>query len=189
MSNQPPGRVPLLVDVDGVLNVIGAGVDGILDRGLVPHDAVAETGDSYRLLIDPSVGERLLSLTDIFELVWCTTWGNANEAISPLVGLPTNLRRVPIPGAWSHVTLSTNWSAKVPFIRSWAADNGVDRLAWIDDDTGPMDTRALCTAFDRELGHVMAGYPPLLDALALHIPPHRGLEQHHVDQLREWCEP
>ncbi len=54
MNDQPPNLVPLLVDVDGVLNVLGAGVEGILDRGLVPHDAawvdpaIAATGSTDR---------------------------------------------------------------------------------------------------------------------------------------------
>lgn len=184
-----PDRIPLLVDVDGVINVIGAGVDGILDRGLVPHDAMAETGVTYRLLIDPKVGELLLGLTDLYELVWCTTWKNANAVISPLLGLPTDLRRVPLPGSWEDVTPNEGWSAKVPYIRRWAAGVGVERLAWIDDDTEPQDTRALCESFAHKPSNPMVSDPPLSDVLALYIAPDRGLEWHHIQRLREWAGP
>lgn len=181
-------RVPLLLDVDGVLNVSAATPGEARQRGLVEHRAVAETGTAYRLLIDPAVGKLLLSLTDIFELVWCTTWENANEAISPLLGLPLDLRRVPIPGSWGHVALHEGWSAKVPYIRRWAHEHGIARLAWVDDDTDPRDSRVLVTDFSRQHHHVLAHDPPLLDALALGVRPERGLQEQHIKQLREWAE-
>jgi hypothetical protein len=105
-----------------------------------------------------------------------TTWKNANDAIAPLVGLPTGLRRVPIPGSWSHVTLHEGWSAKVPYIRWWAAEHGILRLAWVDDEVELTDARVLMTDYSLQHLHLMRSDPPLLDVLALRIPPERGLE-------------
>ncbi len=179
-------RIPLLVDVDGVVNVLGPGSGQIRKRGLVRHNATAETGVTYRLFVDPRVGRRLLGLADVFELVWCTTWSNANEAISPLVGLPTDLRQVPTPGSWHGVEIHTGWAPKVPYIRRWAAEHGVTRLAWVDDDASERDSTVLTTAYPA--GHPLACNPPLQDALAFHVPPRTGLLPEHFDALRVWAQ-
>lgn len=180
-------RLPLLVDVDGVINVSPSHGEAS-DDGLVAHTVQAVNGISYRLLIHPGVGELLLSLTDIYELAWCTTWKNANQCISPLLGLPQDLRCVPMPTSLRETAASTTCSAKVPYIRRWATDHGVESLAWIDDDIQVMDTRVLMTDFSRQRRHPMASAPALLDALALKIPPERGLGADHIQRLREWAD-
>lgn len=99
-----PEPVPLLLDVDGVLSVSAATPGEARQRGLFEHRAVAETAPLTACSSTRESATSCQPSTDVFELAWCTTWKNTNKAISPLIGLATDLRRVPIPGSWTHAT-------------------------------------------------------------------------------------
>jgi hypothetical protein len=187
-------KIPLLMDVDGCINVLGAGAREILPpslggRGLEPHDAVAENGFPYRLHIDPACREWLRDLANEFELVWATTWRNANEVISPLLGLPTDLRQVWFPREWFDVP----WDLcrKTPFVRRWAAENGVTELAWFDDEITDSDEFALERDWSR-IAPVRGWHqhftdtPPLQRALCLTLDGGVGLRPEGIDLIRQW---
>lgn len=183
-------KAPLLLDVDGVINRLFVGVDEILDEGLVAHDATADDGQTYRLHVDPALGDWLSSLTSMFEFVWCTTWRNANEAISPILGLPQDLRQVPLPRHWTDVPL--NLHRKTGPVRRWAAENGLRRLAWIDDEfIGDADADALLDDWSDAVMHSkwqrdFIETPPLEDVLLLRCKPSLGITPSHIDILHEW---
>lgn len=182
--------IPLLLDVDGVVNVLGAGAVDILHRGLDPHDAVGPDGRAYRLLIAPGTPTLLARLADRFELVWATTWRNANEVIAPLLGLPSDLGQVWFPSSWED----GSWSLcrKTPWVRRWAAERGVELLAWIDDEIGPADVTGLCADLSDVpvtggWRRVMAGTPPLGEVLVVNTEPTIGITEEHVARLLAWA--
>ena len=110
----PRVRPLLLVDVDGVLLVVG-GWDEDGDGGYEP---------SYV----PDAGEMLRRLSADFELHWATTWeASANVEIAPALGLP------PLP----FVRFDFDYRARTPKLRSVMAYVGDRPCAWIDDDLGP----------------------------------------------------
>ncbi|MGW0712427.1 hypothetical protein ACWD4G_41935 [Streptomyces sp. NPDC002643] len=100
------GRVPLLfLDVDGTLLPYGgAGVPA----GFEEWQGWQHAGNPQLAKLVPTHGERLLGLP--CELVWATAWmHDANEVISPLLGLP----ELPV--------------AALP---AWAEDDPADLLHW-----------------------------------------------------------
>lgn len=122
----------ILVDVDGVLNAHGL-------QGKPRPDgwrlAVVDfQGQELPIIYRPEMGAELLALAEEFdaELVWCTTWeGHANEHISPLVGLPTDLRHVPM--RIPKMTAGIGW-IKAHSIRQWLDVLDTRPLVWFDDE-------------------------------------------------------
>lgn len=76
-----PGRPLLLLDVDGVLTVLGpAPAEGIL----------AGNGLPAFVQIAHGAPRRLRQLSDHFDLIWATMWeSEANELLAPALGLPS----------------------------------------------------------------------------------------------------
>jgi hypothetical protein len=112
-------RPLLLVDVDGVLSLFGAGVE---HAACVP--ALVEGIPHF---LSRPAAERLARAAPRFECVWCTGWRDRAESHLPhLLGLP---------GGWAHLELSgipepgAHW--KLAAIDAFAGPHRP--LAWIAD--------------------------------------------------------
>lgn len=186
-------RVPLLLDVDGVINVYtGPPVTPCFE--VERHFATDHHGHTYELWIRPDTPSWIGELAERFEIVWCTTWRNANQAIAPLLRLPPAQRQVWFPAQWTDVPF---WFCrKTPFVRRWAADQGIQRLAWIDDEITELDAEALAEPWlpgrkpAKRWEHHIAGSPaiPAQDQLLITTDPTVGLSRHLVDKLLGWHE-
>jgi hypothetical protein len=147
----------LLVDVDGVISLYGAGPDGLVGTLVdgIPH------------LLSRRAAGVLRALMRDFECVWCTGWEErADEHLPALLGLPHG---------WPHVrftdapALDAHW--KLAGIDAFA---GRERaLAWVDDahDAGCRDWAAARPG------------PTLLVTTA----PEAGLTAEHGETLRRWA--
>jgi hypothetical protein len=106
----------LLLDVDGVLSP----TTGVAPRGF----RRVETPD-YRVTLSDQHGGWLRELSEMYELVWATSWGDAaNHVYAHLLGLP-QLPVVPLP----RPTAGQSW--KLPHVVAWV---GARPLAWVDDE-------------------------------------------------------
>ena len=120
----PPGRPLLLVDVDGVISLFGFDPNR-------PPEGRFELVDGIAHFISATAGRHLRTLSDRFDLVWCTGWEEkANEYLPAALGLP---------GSLPHLTLDRNAGRSHAH---WKLD-AIDRyagprrpLAWIDDALG-----------------------------------------------------
>lgn len=181
----------LAMDVDGCINRLYLSDEEVVSSGLRVHEATAQDGHSYRLHIDPRLGSWLAELSEVYELLWCTTWGSAaNTSISPLLGLPTDLRVIWLPSEWIDVPFSL--CRKTAFVRRWGAENHVQRLAWFDDEVTDADAEALT----RDSSGVTPAHgwerafvdtPPLSEALTIQCDPQTGLTHKQVTTLTEWA--
>ncbi|WP_246365889.1 HAD domain-containing protein [Nonomuraea rhodomycinica] len=165
-TDSPAGRAarPLLfLDVDGTLIPFGTPPGGAPARPPAPPPPPG----SHPLLsrIDPRHGPRLAALP--CDLVWATTWmAEANDVISPLLGLP-ELPVVDWPDApddegplhWKTRGL-VGWAAGRPFV-------------WVDDEITDAD-RAWVAAHHRGR------------ALAYRVDPCRGLTEGDVIVIARW---
>ena len=161
MSAENPCKPILLVDVDGVISLFGftssdrpAGTWVIVDGS--PH------------LISSTAAEHLQTLSEDFDLVWCTGWEEkANEYLPGLLGLPGELPFLSFdenPGR-GHA----HW--KLAAIDDYA---GPDRaLAWVDD--------ALNDACRTWAGERAAS------TLLVETQPHLGLVDEQVATLVGWA--
>ena len=164
------GKPFLLLDVDGVVNPF-AQSNSQLRKGKQFRE--------YKLLgfkvwLNPWHGEELLKLTDVFDLVWATTWEHeANSLIGPRLGLPelpviefTKLMpdQPPEPGL--------HWKTAV--ITAYALAHR-RAFAWVDDEVSVQDGM-----------HFMKWCEDPF--LALKIDPVTGLTAEHFTKLREWAE-
>jgi Swiss Army Knife RNA repair-like protein len=110
----------LFVDVDGVLNVLRAGIP----KGFRTHVC-----NGYTITYDPANAERLARLAEHFDLVWGTTWEEgANEWIAPLFGLARlPVCELPI---LRDSTQRSDPSWKLRDILAYAGDRP---FVWLDD--------------------------------------------------------
>ena len=155
---------PLLyVDVDGVISLWGFDPD---ERPLGAFAVV----DGIPHFLSQEAGSHLLSLTESFDLVWCTGWEEkANEHLLSPLGLPTPLpylsfdaHRGPghtTPGHWKLGALE--------------AHAGSRPLAWIDDAFNQA-----CREWARR-----RSAPTLL----VETQPASGLLAAHASTLRSWA--
>jgi hypothetical protein len=105
----------LLLDIDGVLSPFGAGP---------PPGFTRQTFGEYEVVWSVQHREWLSQLASFFELVWATTWEHsANEAMSPVLGLPA------LPVIEFERGTGDTW--KLPSVRQFVAGRPT---AWIDDD-------------------------------------------------------
>ena len=160
----------LMIDVDGPLNPY-ASSNNSLRKGEVFH--------CYKLLgfkvwLNRWHGEELLKLTDVFDLVWATTWEHdANALIGPRIGLPElpviEFKKdcpphPPAPGLhWKTAVIAAySMAHRRPF-------------SWVDDEVGVRDS-----VYFMKCGQ----YPHL----ALRVSPITGLTAEHFEKLRAWAE-
>lgn len=162
-------RRPLLyLDVDGPLNPYAAKPErrpeGYSTHRMKPEGWIAQHPGKPRAYVKPlrvclnaDHGSRLLDLSDLYDLVWATTWGaEANSFISPVLGLP-ELPVVDWPTMYGAGPSGTFW--KTRYLIAHAASRP---FAWIDDDLG---------AADRTYAAMHHDGPALLH----HVDPRRGL--------------
>jgi hypothetical protein len=156
-------RPLLFLDVDGPLIPFGSSSGP-------PHPTATGRGNPLLERLDPGLGSRLLALGS--QLVWATTWmEEANEVVSPLVGLP----RLPVlewpdpcPDKGPH---GLHW--KTGHIVEWA---GGRPFIWVDDEISAMDHL-----------WVEASHPG--PALLHRVDPARGLVDADFSALADWLRP
>lgn len=85
-------RRPLVfIDIDGVLNRYRMPVTEASQKGLIVYDQDDWNGRAWTMRLDPADGQRLLSLTDLADLAWATTWTDLADLIGNRIGLPGGL--------------------------------------------------------------------------------------------------
>ncbi|GAA2298658.1 HAD domain-containing protein [Nonomuraea roseoviolacea subsp. roseoviolacea] len=164
-TDSPAGsadRPLLFLDVDGTLLPFGTPPDAAAPRPAVP---LPPGSNPLLSRIDPRHGPRLAALP--CDLVWATTWmGEANEVISPLLGLPA-LPVVDWPDP-SGQEGPLHW--KTPGLVGWAAGRP---FVWVDDEITGAD-RAWVAAHHRGR------------ALPHRVDPRRGLTEADVAVIAGW---
>lgn len=164
------GKPLLLIDVDGPLNPWAAS-NNSLRKGKVYH--------RYKLLgfqvwLNRRHGEELLKLTDVYDLVWCTTWEHeANSLIGPRIGLP-ELPVIEFKKFLPEQPPEPGLHWKTAVIAAYATAHNRP-FAWVDDEASWKD--GLC--FARWCGH------PFLTKT---IDPAVGLVDQDFAELRDWAE-
>jgi len=155
-------RPVLAVDVDGVISLFG------FDVPLNEAPGELHLIDGMAHCISRAAGERLVRLSQHYDLIWATGWEErANEYLPLLLGLPGELPYLTFGGNARFGT--AHW--KVDAIDAYAGDRPV---AWIDDSLDET-----CREWARQ-----RPAPTLL----LETDPRRGLEEVHVDALTAWIE-
>ncbi len=148
----------LAVDVDGVISLFGFEE--------APERAKFELVDGMVHCISLVAGDRLLRLSEQFELVWATGWEDkANDYLPNILGLP-ELPYISFGGAARFG--SAHW--KLGPLEEYASGRAV---AWIDDN---FNVGCYEWAEERE-------EPTLL----VPTEPHLGIEEAHVEALRSWA--
>ncbi|MGC3995177.1 MAG: HAD domain-containing protein [Propionicimonas sp.] len=181
----------LLLDVDGVINSYPGPGNGARS-GVEVYRPRDEDGVEWTVWVEPEVRGWLAELADTFGIVWCTTWRNANEAISPLVGLPTDLPQILLPVRGRGEPFWFCW--KTPQVRRWAAGTRVTRFAWIDDEVSDADVDALSEPW---LAGRLPGkrwewtiqHTPAIrrdDLMLVRTRPQVGMTERQVGDLLEW---
>ena len=194
MTSSPEDRPVLLLDVDGVINVYQGRDDVFPPFAIEVYSAVSHLGSVFTLWLRPELREWFASLSERFTIVWATDWLNANEAISPLLGLPGDLDAVPFPEQWLDVPF---WFCrKTPHVRRWASTVGVRRFAWIDDTLTEADAETLAwdtdpkwatssRAWQLEIAETSPVRPE--DVLLLPTDPSVGITADDVDRLLDFA--
>jgi hypothetical protein len=153
-------RPILAVDVDGVISLFG--FEETPDRATAKFELV----DGMVHCISLLAGDRLLRLSEHFDLVWATGWEDkANDYLPNLLGLP-ELPHISFDGAARFG--SAHW--KLGPIDEYAAGRAI---AWIDDN---FNDGCYEWAEERE-------EPTLL----VPTEPHLGIEEAHVATLEAWA--
>jgi hypothetical protein len=158
-----PDRPLVLIDVDGVLNVIATAKER---RRLCYHEGWrqkrVETGvGAFRLFWNPDTGPLLnrLAAETGAELAWGTTWEEyANLIVGPLVGLP----RLPVASVSDFPHKANGivpFTAGRPFV-------------WFDDEPDAAEVTAV----------LAIGQPHLV----VKVDEREGLTEQHVAAAREW---
>ena len=150
----------LAVDVDGVISLFG--FEEKPDRSQTKLELV----DGVPHAISLPAGDRLLRLSEYFELVWATGWEDkANFYLPQILGVPE------LP----HVTFDGTVRAGAAHWKVGPLDEyGQGRaMAWIDDN---FDASCYEWAEQRE-------EPTLLVPTETHL----GLEEAHVEVLQQWA--
>lgn len=153
-------RPILAVDIDGVISLFGA--EEKQDEGATRFQLV--DGVPHRISL--VAGDRLLRLTERFELVWASGWEDkANFYLPELLGVP-ELPHVSFDGAARGG--GAHW--KLGPLEAYGRGRP---LAWIDDN---FDQSCYAWADERQ--------EPTLLVLT---EPQLGLEECHVDALNAWA--
>jgi hypothetical protein len=153
-------RPILAVDVDGVISLFG------FDDPPGKNEARFELVDGMVHCISLAAGERLMRLSEDYELVWATGWeAKANDYLPNILGLP-ELPFLSFEGAARFG--SAHW--KLGPLDEYG---GSRALAWIDDS---FDESCYEWARGREA-------PTLLVPTESHL----GLEEVQVEALTAWA--
>ncbi len=153
-------RPILAVDIDGVISLFGA--EEKPDRAFTKLELV----DGVPHLISLPCGDRLVRLSEHFELVWASGWEDkANFYLPSLLGLP-ELPHVTFDGAVAAG--GAHW--KLGPLEEYGQGRA---MAWIDDN---FDQSCYEWAEQRE-------QPTLLVPTETHL----GLEEAHAEALRQWA--
>lgn len=159
----------LMIDVDGPLNPWAASGRKNQREGYRRYRI-----DGFVVYLKRSHGQALLDLTDVYDLVWCTTWEDqANTDIGPKIGLP----KLPVieftkflPSQPTESGL--HWKSVV--IAAYAAAH--DRaFAWVDDEVALRDSIWFSKWCERPF------MTKKIDATV-------GLTDKDFMELREWAE-
>jgi hypothetical protein len=151
-------RPILAVDIDGVVSLFG-----FEER---PERTRLQLVDGVPHCISLVAGDRLLRLSERFELVWASGWEDkANYYLPELLGLP-ELPHVSFDGGARAG--AAHW--KLGSLEEYA---GSRALAWIDDN---LDQSCYEWAERRPV-------PTLLVPTETHL----GLEEGHVEALNAWA--
>jgi hypothetical protein len=158
-----PDRPLILVDVDGVLNVIATSKER---RRLCFHEGWqqrrVELGvGTFRLFFNPASGPLLsrLARETGAELAWGTTWEEyANLVVGPLLGLP-RLPVAPVADFPHKANGIVPWTAGRPFV-------------WFDDEPDAAEVTA-----------PLAGEQP---HLVVRVDEGEGLTEKHAATARDW---
>jgi hypothetical protein len=152
----------LAVDVDGVVNALSS-------NPLPEHRFATVSLSSVQY--NPGHGQQLLAIAKETgaELTWLTHWkDNANEHISPLIGLPC-LPVVPLEPAYRKIKLSQRdvpGLVKSIALRIYAAGRP---FCWLDDEPPVI----VATFYSQP--HLIISVDPCL-----------GLQPVHLEQARKW---
>jgi len=153
-------RPILAVDIDGVISIFGS------EEPKDPTTTRFQLVDGVPHQISLVAGERLLRLTECFELVWASGWEDkANFYLPHLLGLP-ELPHVSFDGAARGG--GAHW--KLGPLEAYAKGRA---MAWIDDN------------FDQSCYEWAEARPQ--PTLLVLTEPQLGLEEAHVDALNAWA--
>jgi hypothetical protein len=153
-------RPILAVDIDGVISLFGS--EEPPDTALTRFQLV--DGVPHRISL--VAGDRLLRLSERFELVWASGWEDkANFYLPQLLGLP-ELPHVSFDGAARRG--AAHW--KLEPLDVYAQGRA---MAWIDDN------------FDQSCYEWAEARPE--PTLLVLTEPQLGLEEAHVDALNAWA--
>lgn len=151
-------RPLLTVDIDGVISLFGF-------EERPPHTQL-QLVDGVPHCISLPVGDRLLRLSERFELIWASGWEDkANFYLPQLLGLP-ELPHV----AFDVVARNGDAHWKLAALEAYV---GTRAIAWIDDNFDPS-----CYEWAERRPQ-----PTLL----VPTEPHLGLEEGHVAALESWA--
>lgn len=171
----------LLIDVDGPLNAFGGpysgnhAPDGYQQHRLRDQSFTDEAGRPWvqgglRIWLNPAHGPMLLTLRDLVELTWATSWEHAaNTLIAPIVGLP----ELPVIEFPRRPSYPFGQIFKRADVETYVGDRP---FAWLDDDFEPGD-------FEWAKARSEGGAATLL----LHIDPKVGIVQGDVDRVAGWA--
>ncbi|PID96199.1 MAG: hypothetical protein CSA84_06160 [Actinomycetales bacterium] len=126
--------------------------------------------EALRVALNPRHGLWLRCLTEIFDLVWATSWcDDADRLLAPLLRLPRELPVIDLVPPRIHHGQHC-W--KTDRIAEWV---GQRPFVWVDDEINHH-------THDR-----LAGFPWLGPHLALRIEPHLGLRETDIDLLVDFA--
>ena len=157
----PTDRPLLLIDVDGVISLFG------FDHAAPPVGRY-QLIDGITHFLSVSTGEHLRTLSDAFELAWCTGWEEkANDYLPLALGLD---------GPLPHVVFDPSERPAQAHWKLGAIDRHVDRsrpVAWIDD---AHDARCVSWAASRPAPTLLVTTDPAV-----------GLTDDEVSRLLTWA--
>ena len=175
-------------DADSPRPFLGVDVDGVLNLSESPPDmraALCEMctrADGLTIPVPLGTANRLARLSDVFEMVWATAWGqNAYTALREILSLD---RQWPIIDLWSHHVPDSVATWKLPAIERWLDVQAATGswlpwpgppFAWLDDD---LEDDAIAWAEARSQS---------IPTLLIRVDPRTGLTDDHVQHLLEWA--
>ena len=154
-------RPILLVDFDGVINVVGPGAPN--------RKFEAEfRREGHKIRVPVGMAQRFARLEAAFECVWGTTW----EDDAPILG-----RRIGFGAGWPVISFYASGARrgtwKLSDVRRWCEANAAGRpVAWIDDDLWP-------DAYDWAIARGQT--------LILRTLPEEGLTDAQTEELLAWA--